>query len=201
MGTWNGLNRWIPSAGRCRRFFSDPNDPATLSSNRVISLHLDRAGMLWIGSYGGGVCRMDPRTGRRRSFGIREGLPDDVVYALLEDDRHDIWMSTNRGLSRFIALQGTFPNYDEEDGLQSNQFFWGAAFRSRRGELFFVRPTGSTAFRPDPGESRPAAHRSDRLPDLQFPAALSPWISRSPPRSCCPTGRISSPSSSPPWTS
>lgn len=148
VGTWNGLNRLDPFTGRCRRYFSDPNDPSGLSSNRVISLHLDRAGMLWIGTYGGGLCRMDPRTGRCTSFGIREGLPDDVVYAVLEDDRHEIWLSTNRGLSRFVAPQGTFRNYDEEDGLQSNQFFWGAAFRSVRGELFFGGINGFNRFFP-----------------------------------------------------
>jgi hypothetical protein len=82
-----------------------------------------------------------------------DGLPNDVVYALLperatEGDRH-LWLSTNRGLSRFDPQAGIFRNYTYLDGLQSNEFNWQAAYRAPDGEMFFGGVNGINAFYPD----------------------------------------------------
>lgn len=147
-GTWHGLNRYDPRSGRFERFLHQPGRPDSLSDNQIVSLCMDRSNTLWIGTYGGGLNRMST-PGVFRRYTQKQGLPNNVIYAILEDGRGRLWMSTNQGLSRFDPGQGVFRNYDVDDGLQGNQFFWGAAFRSTSGELFFGGTNGFNAFFPD----------------------------------------------------
>ena len=60
-----------------------------------------------------------------------------------------LWLSTNNGLSRFDPRTGGFrKNYDISHGLQSNEFNFGAHYRSAGGELFFGGVNGFNAFHP-----------------------------------------------------
>ncbi|MGD2067987.1 MAG: hypothetical protein PVI57_04825, partial [Gemmatimonadota bacterium] len=62
------------------------------------ALLLDADGTLWIGRYGGGLVRF--REGEFRSVRSSDGLWDDVVASLVEDDDGDFWMASNRGVHR-----------------------------------------------------------------------------------------------------
>jgi len=73
----------------------------------------------------------------------------------LEDDRGRLWLSTNKGLSRFDPQTKTFRNYDVTDGLQSNEFNSGAYHKSRSGEMFFGGINGFNAFLPDSIKDNP----------------------------------------------
>lgn len=151
VGTLGGLYRLDPTTGQYRRFVHDPHNDASLSENLVFALH-ERArapGILWVGTRSGGLNRFDTRAGTFEHFTTEDGLPDNKIYAILEDDRGRLWMSTNRGLSCFDPDAGTFTNYTVRHGLQSMEFNHGAAYRSRTGEMFFGGPNGLNAFFPD----------------------------------------------------
>ncbi len=60
-----------------------------------------------------------------------------------------LWMSTNRGISRFDPRTETFKNYDTSHGLQGDEFNMNAHFQSSTGELFFGGTGGFNAFFPD----------------------------------------------------
>ncbi len=138
-----------------------PGDPASLSSDEVLSIHQDSAGTLWLGTHGGGLNRLllgpngDPDRASLRFYTEADGLPSNVVYGILEDDRGRLWMSTNRGLSRFDPGSETFRNYDVSDGLQSREFNSGAYFLGPRGEMFFGGINGFNAFYPERIEDNP----------------------------------------------
>jgi len=82
-------------------------------------------------------------------FTENDGLPNNVVYGILGDDHGNLWLSTNKGLSKFNPSTETFRNYDVNDGLQSNEFNTGAYYKSKSGEMFFGGINGFNAFYPD----------------------------------------------------
>jgi hypothetical protein len=82
-------------------------------------------------------------------YTMKDGLPDDAVYGILPDAEGRLWLSTNRGLSRFDPRQGSFRNYDSNDGLQGDQFNVRAYSRGSDGELFFGGTRGFNAFFPE----------------------------------------------------
>lgn len=160
IGTTRGLYGFQPDTGAAVRYTHDPADPSSLSSNEVHSILEDRSGRLWVGTWGGGLNELDRATGEFVHYTIRDGLPNNTIYCILEDLGQsadavgDLWLSTNNGLARFdpsrgsAALTRSFRNYDVGDGLQSNEFNTGACSMSPEGEMFFGGVNGFNAFDP-----------------------------------------------------
>jgi len=163
IGTWDGLNRLDselrknatsnPSAVKFKKFRNDPKNKNSLSDNRVISGYKDSRGNLWFGTYGGGLNELlsdqkDAANPVFITYRQEQGLASNVIYCILQDNSGNLWLSTDNGLSMFNPVKEIFKNFDVMDGLQSNQFFWGAGFKGINGELFFGGTSGFNAFYP-----------------------------------------------------
>jgi ligand-binding sensor domain-containing protein len=136
----DGLLRFNKDAGSIKRFTYDPSNPKSLNTNYLKSLCPDPEqpdDFLWIGTAGGGLNKFDISRETFSHFTIKQGLPNNVVYGILPDKNGNLWLSTNKGLSKFNPEKLTFKNYDVSDGLQSDEFNTGAYFKSSSGELFF----------------------------------------------------------------
>jgi len=152
LGSDQGLTRFDPKTGAFRHYRHDPRQPTSLSHDAIRWIQPDPRDpnrVLWIATAGGGLNRFDIKAETFTRFSEREGLPNDVVYAILPDSSGRLWLSTNKGLSRFDPATRRFRNYDANDGLQSNEFNSGAAFRSRSGEMLFGGLYGLNYFRPE----------------------------------------------------
>ncbi|UCE05776.1 MAG: SpoIIE family protein phosphatase [bacterium] len=161
IGTYGGgLNRFDRSSERFMHYKHDPANPKSLSHNNVLSIYedpTDGGSTLWIGTYGGGLNKLvlskvegsDRIKVEFTYFTKNVGLPNNIVYGILSDDQGNLWLSTNKGLSKFNPQTETFINYDVNDGLQSNEFNTGAYYKSSSGEMFFGGINGFNAFYPD----------------------------------------------------
>ena len=149
IGTFNnGLNRLDRQTGQFKHYQHNPDDPTSLSNNSILSIYQDLAGVLWIGTAGGGLNKFDSQTESFIHYTQKDGLPNDVVYGILEDDQGYLWLSTNHGLSRFDQRAETFNNYDAGDGLQSNEFNMNSYVKTRNGVMFFGGVNGLNTFSP-----------------------------------------------------
>ncbi|NQZ08604.1 MAG: response regulator, partial [Algicola sp.] len=148
VGTLNGLNLFDREQGTSTRYTHDDKDPNSLSHNNVTHLQQDSSGTLWVATYGGGLNKYNPETNNFKRYRVKDGLPNDTVYGILEDEIGNLWLSTNMGLSKFNPKTETFKNYDVVDGLQSNEFNSGAHFKGKDGELFFGGTNGFNRFYP-----------------------------------------------------
>lgn len=144
-----GLNKFDLKKETFTQYKHDPNNPQSLSIDRILSIYADKSGILWVGIYGGGLNRFDRERERFLCFREKDGLPNDVVYGILEDSKGNLWVSTNNGLSKFNLKKGTFRNYDIHDGLQSNEFNSGAYHKNKNGEMFFGGINGLNSFHPN----------------------------------------------------
>jgi two-component system sensor histidine kinase ChiS len=146
VGTFDGLNRYDAKTGRFDEFQQQPNNANSLSHNFVTSIYESPKGILWLGTYGGGLNRFDLSSGLFSHYRTDDGLSDDSIYGIVEDDDGQLWLSTNQGLSRFDPKAVSFVNYDVNDGLQSNEFNGVSYHRSQTGELFFGGINGFNRF-------------------------------------------------------
>ncbi len=99
----------------------DPFDPGTLADSDVNEISEDCSGALWIGSWGGGLDRLDPETFEITHFQHdprrSAGLSDNRVQALFEDANGALWIGTYRGgLNRLGAEGGDFDHFRQEAG-------------------------------------------------------------------------------------
>lgn len=151
-----GLNKLVKeesnrAGGTFKHYKNDPDNPSSLSNNHIFCIHEDsrHTGILWLGTWGGGLDKFDTATGEFTHYTEKDELPNDVVYGILEDDHVNLWLSTNKGIARFNTLTETFKNYNMHDGLQSYEFNGGAYHKSKSGEMFFGGINGFNAFYPN----------------------------------------------------
>ncbi|HLE56537.1 MAG TPA: ATP-binding protein, partial [Rhodothermia bacterium] len=150
IATSYGLNRMDVESGTFERYLHDPMDPTTISSDAASAL-LQRAsedGILWVGTTSG-LNRMDIAAGTFQLYTTADGLPNNTIYAILEDGEGRLWISTNRGISRFTPETGEFRNFGLEIGLQDLEFNIGVAYKGPWGEMFFGGINGLNAFFPN----------------------------------------------------
>lgn len=149
VGTFeNGLNKFNRETQQFTRYLSNPRNNDTLSNDAILSIYQDTKGRIWIGTGGGGLNLYDPKTDTFTYYLERDGLPNGVVYGILEDSSGYLWLSTNFGISRFDPETEAFRNFDAGDGLQSNEFNSGAYAKGKSGELYFGGINGLTVFQP-----------------------------------------------------
>ncbi|MEK7728844.1 MAG: two-component regulator propeller domain-containing protein [candidate division KSB1 bacterium] len=152
----DGLNRFDRDTERFTRFVNDPKNPRSLSHDYVGPLWVDRRGTLWVGTLGGGLNRFDNETEQFSHFTTKDGLPDNQVCGIIEDDHGRLWLSTGNGLSRFDPKTKTFRNYDVADGLASNSFVMPSQHESADDEMFWGSDnSGFTRFHPDSIKDNP----------------------------------------------
>jgi len=102
----------------------------------------------WFGTFGSGLLYWNEKTKESRVYTKKDGLPNNVIYGVLQDGLTDLWMSTNRGLCRFNRFSGETINYTEVDGLMSNEFNLGAYLKAKNGEFYFGGIYGYNFFDP-----------------------------------------------------
>jgi signal transduction histidine kinase len=124
---------------------------------------VSRNGRIWLGTRNG-LYMYDRRREELQRFGREEGMPNNVVYGILEDDEGNIWISTNKGISCFKG--GEFINYTREDGFADNEFNLQARFKDDKGNLYFGGINGISFF--DPGRMG----ELDRINKLYFNGLL-----------------------------
>lgn len=112
----------------------------------IKTIHRDKAGNFWIAAQN--VLVKILKSGEMKFFSEKEGLANSFMYGLLEDEHGNVWVSTNKGISR-ISKENVIRNYKLDDGLQSLEFNTGAFYKSQSGEFFFGGIGGINHFFPD----------------------------------------------------
>ena len=139
-GNYNSLVRIDPEAKRHKKYFI---------GYAVRSIHEDRDHRLWVGTEGGGLLLLDREKGVFRQITTKDGLPNNAILNILEDNNGNLWLSTYYGLCRYNPVLKTYRNFTQADGLQSNQFSFNAAMVARNGEFLFGGIKGFNSFWPD----------------------------------------------------
>lgn len=148
----NGLVKYDPESGNTKLYSPDSENPYSLNS-RFCSFTLeDATGKLWIATLGGGLNIFNPHNETFSAITTEQGLPNNVVYALCDDQNGNIWMSTNQGVSIYFRNH-TFRNFTTLDGLNTDEFISGSVFTDRQKNIWFGSVQGPVRFNPDSAAS------------------------------------------------
>ncbi len=101
----------------------------------ISSIRQDRQGSLWIGLYGGGLCRL--RAHRHECLTEEDGLSSNQVSTTFEDREGSLWIGTfTRGLDRL--REGKFLTYGRQDGIAADTV---SAFYEGRDQSLWIGTT------------------------------------------------------------
>ncbi len=134
---------------RFRHFRVEHNKKKSLNCNSIMAFYEPAPNTLFVGTMGGGLNKMNTETGEFTNIKTEQGFPADVVYDILSDDRHNIWLTTNKGLVRFNKnkTEGQqFEIFNASDGLISNALLKGAFYKDGENNFYIGTPKGFNVF-------------------------------------------------------
>jgi signal transduction histidine kinase/ligand-binding sensor domain-containing protein/DNA-binding response OmpR family regulator len=141
-----GIARFQPASGK---FTIYKTSNSKLPNDKVLSLLEDSRGNIWAGTLGGGLGLFNPVTNQFTVISEMEGLLNNNVYKILEDQNRLLWISTNKGLSNYNPATKKINNYNYSYGIQQNNFVYGSGLRASGGFLYFGGLDGFNFFNPD----------------------------------------------------
>ncbi|TAK07390.1 MAG: GGDEF domain-containing protein, partial [Rhizorhabdus sp.] len=105
IGTQGGLARW--DGYRFHSYKTNPAVPGSLPDDWIQTLHVDRAGRLWIGGGAGGLARYDAARDRFVAIAIGRGQGRFHIGALADDGRGGLWVGSDQGLYHLDSAKGS----------------------------------------------------------------------------------------------
>ncbi|AOW21632.1 two-component regulator propeller domain-containing protein [Urechidicola croceus] len=122
-------------------------------SDKIKSLYFDEKNQtLWVGTFGNGLKSFNIHSKKVLSYTTENGLPNNVIYGILPDKNNNLWLSSNRGITKFSLDKidtPTITNYNNYDGLQAFEFNTGAYFKDTKDILYFGGLEGLNWFNPN----------------------------------------------------
>lgn len=169
IGTSDGVDM-LKLNGQFIHYKNKHGQSNSLVNNIVYDLLEDSNGFIWVATRDG-VSRLNPSTGQFRNFDEKDGLTEKATLKILEDQQHNLWLSTSNGLFNILVgkpkngdYSYVFRRYDEQDGLQGSAFNANAGYKTRAGELIFGGANGFNLFEPQRiknDQNKPAIVLSD----------------------------------------
>ncbi len=154
-GTFDGIA--VLKGDRFADFKQAPDSP----KGYVRAIYEDADGTLWFGTYGDGLVRY--KDGKFFNYRVEDGLFNNGVFAILEDSRGNLWMSSNRGIHRVNrqelndfadgkTLKLNAVSYDEKDGMLNAECNGGripSAIKTKDGKFWFATMGGVAVVDPE----------------------------------------------------
>lgn len=141
----------------------------SLSNNDVHWIFADE-GRVFLATFGGGLNVLESidRQGEATfaSYTTANGLPSDILLAMCKDNRGNIWISTENGISRFTPPRFRFESYTEDCLDLPVNFSESAVLFTSSGKMLFGTNKGFMAF--NPGQIR----KNRYAPPIEFSRLL-----------------------------
>ena len=140
VGTTNkGLNQIDPLTQKVKQFNSNLENDNSFWGDLVNCIYVDKTGTIWVGGFG--LNKYNQNSDSFTHYTENDGLTDNNVMSIQEDEKGIMWIATLNGLSSFDPESEIFQNYYEKDGLQDNEFS-NANCKLKSGELLFGGKNG-----------------------------------------------------------
>ncbi len=109
---------------KAESLFSNLKSQFLVSGSDIKCIHIDRDGIVWIGTGSNGLTRYDPKTDKTKYYRVdpkkENSIGDNSVLDIYEDGNGILWLATQKGLDKFNPATEKFTIYNESNGLPTN---------------------------------------------------------------------------------
>lgn len=120
-----------------------------LESRHIGDMFLESDSILWMATYGNGINRYNLNTNQLKTYTEDDGLSSNIIYSLLKDNAHRLWVCSENGLSYIDLNNNDIVNFSVADGISHVIFRQISRAKTHDGYLYFGSVNGVTYFRPD----------------------------------------------------
>jgi len=119
------------------------------NDNDIWAVHESSSGIIWLGTYGDGLVRLNTQNGELKIYDRSHGICNEKVCGIIEDEDNNLWISTFNGLSFLDTETEQFRNFYTRDGLSYSEFNRLSFYQDAGGRLYFGGLNGVNAFYAD----------------------------------------------------
>jgi ligand-binding sensor domain-containing protein len=136
--------------------------------NLVEHICLGDSSDVWAALMGGGLVHFNLQTEEIETFTTADGLSSNTVSGILKDKKGNLWLSTNKWISRFNLATKHFRNFGKAEGVLIREFNSDSHYQKPDGEMFFGGIGGMISFNPDSVEKNLPMQEKNRLLITEF---------------------------------
>ena len=149
-----GLTSIDIKKNRSQIFLGNRKGTQQFNQPQIFAIYKDSRNFLWIGT-NAGLTVWDLRKDTLYYFDISNGLCDNIIRGIVEDNLHNIWVTTSNGLSVLTLEKKSnntriinSKNFSIKDGLKSNYFNNNSVCLLRNGNVLVGTTEGYTIINP-----------------------------------------------------
>jgi signal transduction histidine kinase/ligand-binding sensor domain-containing protein len=153
-------NVWIGLNDGVARYRNDTFTLFTTANGmplgRIVHIHTDKAGRLWLASAYSGLVRVDHTTAAAPAFArytTAQGLSSNNLEVITDDRQGRLYLATARGVDQLDPGTGAVRPFTTDDGLAPGTVM--SVARDRTGALWFATQTGVSRLVPPPVAAAP----------------------------------------------
>lgn len=129
------------------------SDKSGLNSGKILSMHEDIEGYIWIGTFGDGLIKLRPESGKTERFynnpKDKNSINDNSILSIYEDGNGILWLGSYNGLNKYDKKNKKFIHYTEREGLPNNVIY--AITGDNRGNIWMSTNNGLAMLDPKTG--------------------------------------------------
>ncbi len=157
--THSGVHIYYPSDDTSECFFNQPSIKTSFEKLIVHDIYESTNGKIWIAA--DSLFCYEPETKSFKVWGKGKGLPNNNVYKILEDDKNNLWLGTERGILCFNPEWDYCLSFPDLEDMEMNHDL-NAARKLPDGQLLFGGLTGMVIFDPE------TVINNQSLPDIML---------------------------------
>ncbi|MDC0584356.1 response regulator [Bacteroidales bacterium] len=155
---WIGTNKGLHMLTPNEQSLPNPNfivfnhskkAPNSISNNFVVPIIESKLGKIWCGTIGGGLNQYIDSNNTFLRITTKDGLPNNSIKGIVEDDKGRLWVSTNQGICCYDPNTKQALNFNTSDGLQNQEFNSLSSAKRANGEILFGGNKGFNTFFPN----------------------------------------------------
>lgn len=139
----NKLDDYIPNTIEFKEL-----EEKAIQGIRVNNITEDNKGNIWLGT-DVAMHQLDSNLKLVKSYSTQNGLPNNLIVGIKQDNNKDFWVTTKGGLSKLDISQNKFYNFTVEDGVQGLEFQSKSIEKLKDGRILAGGINGFNLFDPN----------------------------------------------------
>jgi signal transduction histidine kinase/DNA-binding response OmpR family regulator/ligand-binding sensor domain-containing protein len=156
MSTADGITAFSPATGRFEKWRGNKRGTQSFSHQNINQIYEDSRGLLWLATQEG-LDIYDRKKDEIISVDANLSLQHEIIHAILEDNNKNMWITTTRGICNIVVgidpktetYTYTACRYNEQDGLQNQEFNLRSIIKTSQGEVIAGGMQGLNLFAPE----------------------------------------------------
>ena len=137
-----------------RYFHKNNNDLSSLGANDVYCIFEDIEKCMWFGTFGGGLNKFKSSVTDNKEpvfevFDRTKGMPNNVVYSIIDDNQGNLWLTTENSIVKFCKKTAKVESFGKGNELENVEFSEASACLLQSGEICVGSKSGFYSFNPD----------------------------------------------------